>query len=121
MACCPAHDDTHPSLAVAETDDGRVLLHCFSHGCDWREILACLDLPESAVFPEKASQHHIRPERRPFPAADILRVMANEAIFLCAASRTIQNGGALTADDHKRLILAGERLQAALSYCGVAT
>jgi hypothetical protein len=119
IACCPAHGDKRPSLAITEADDGRVLLHCFSHGCSWREILAAVGLPESALFPEKPISHHVAPERRPFPAADILRVLADEAIFLCAASRVMINGAALTADDHDRLILAGERLQAALPFCGV--
>jgi len=32
IACCPAHNDSKPSLAIRETDDGRVLLHCFA-GC----------------------------------------------------------------------------------------
>jgi DNA primase len=32
-ACCPAHNDKGPSLAIRETEDGRVLLHCFA-GCE---------------------------------------------------------------------------------------
>ncbi len=32
LACCPAHDDRHPTLSVSVGDDGRVLLHCFA-GC----------------------------------------------------------------------------------------
>ena len=32
-ALCPAHDDSSPSLAISEGDDGRVLLHCHA-GCD---------------------------------------------------------------------------------------
>jgi DNA primase len=31
-ACCPAHNDGSPSLAIREGEDGRVLLHCFG-GC----------------------------------------------------------------------------------------
>jgi len=29
MAKCPAHEDKRPSLSIRETDDGRVLLHCY--------------------------------------------------------------------------------------------
>ena len=47
-ACCPAHEDRNPSLAVSVGDDGRVLLNCFagcspdavraSLGLDWRDL-----------------------------------------------------------------------------------
>jgi len=42
MACCPAHQDKSPSLAVTEADD-RVLVHCFS-GCDTQDVTAAIGL-----------------------------------------------------------------------------
>ncbi len=41
MACCPAHDDHKPSLSIADTEDGRVLVHCHA-GCGQREVIAAL-------------------------------------------------------------------------------
>ena len=38
---CPAHDDHHPSLTVAETRDGKVLLKCWS-GCSQDAVIAAL-------------------------------------------------------------------------------
>lgn len=38
---CPIHDDRRPSLSLAQGDDGRLLVHCFT-GCDPREILGVL-------------------------------------------------------------------------------
>jgi DNA primase len=40
MACCPAHDDSTPSLGVTL---GRkaILFHCFA-GCDQQAVLAAL-------------------------------------------------------------------------------
>jgi 5S rRNA maturation endonuclease (ribonuclease M5) len=35
---CPAHDDRHPSLDVAEGDNGRPLVVCRSHGCSYEAI-----------------------------------------------------------------------------------
>jgi len=35
---CPAHDDSRPSLAVNESDDGRLLLHCHS-GCEFADVI----------------------------------------------------------------------------------
>jgi hypothetical protein len=34
---CPAHDDSNPSLSVADGRCGRPVFHCFS-GCDWRDV-----------------------------------------------------------------------------------
>jgi hypothetical protein len=32
MACCPAHDDSEPSLHLSESPDGTLLWHCHA-GC----------------------------------------------------------------------------------------
>jgi hypothetical protein len=39
---CPAHDDRHPSLSIADGRDGRLLLRCFA-GCSWAAIRAALE------------------------------------------------------------------------------
>lgn len=41
LACCPAHDDREPSLAIRDGDDGRVLVHCHA-GCDQRDVIDIL-------------------------------------------------------------------------------
>ena len=43
---CPAHDDHHPSLDVAEGDDGRALVVCRSHGCTYEQILDALGIED---------------------------------------------------------------------------
>lgn len=40
MACCPAHDDRNPSLALRD-DDGKVLVRCHA-GCEQRVVIAAL-------------------------------------------------------------------------------
>ncbi len=42
-ACCPAHEDTIPSLVVSESDSrpGEPVFHCFA-GCQWTEIVEAL-------------------------------------------------------------------------------
>lgn len=45
---CPAHADSTPSLAVKETQDGRVLLYCHA-GCETETILEALELDWSDV------------------------------------------------------------------------
>lgn len=41
VARCPAHNDRTPSLSIAMTKDGKVLLHCFA-GCRQQDVLGRL-------------------------------------------------------------------------------
>lgn len=47
-ACCPAHDDSSPSLAIADKGD-RVLMHCYG-GCTFDEIRAALGMETHEFF-----------------------------------------------------------------------
>ena len=49
MACCPAHDDSDPSLAISEARNGNVLLKCFS-GCSALDITNALGLRLEDLF-----------------------------------------------------------------------
>jgi len=117
QACCPAHNDKGPSLSIRETEDGRVLVHCFA-GCSVHEVLSAVGLEISDLFPPSAVGHYGR-EKRPFPAADALRAVAFEALVVCAASAALGNGNGLSKADHERLMVAGERIQSALSGAGL--
>ena len=46
---CPNHDDKEPSLSVAETADGTVLLKCFA-GCPTSEVLRAINLQFKDLF-----------------------------------------------------------------------
>lgn len=48
MACCPAHNDTNPSLEIKKTDDGKYSLRCYA-GCELEAIIAKLDLDPSLI------------------------------------------------------------------------
>jgi hypothetical protein len=48
MACCPAHDDRHPSLSINLEHD-RILIHCFA-GCRPEWILQSVGLSLSDLF-----------------------------------------------------------------------
>ena len=50
IARCPHHDDGQPSLSIKETDDGRVLLHCFA-GCPNRDVVQSAGLAFVDLFP----------------------------------------------------------------------
>jgi DNA primase len=55
MACCPAHDDRSPSLAISESSPDHILIKCFA-GCEVADILSAIDLRMTDLFPE-TDQH----------------------------------------------------------------
>ena len=52
-ACCPGHDDAHPSLAIGLKSNGRITLHCYA-GCDIWQILAPLAIELHDLYPDRA-------------------------------------------------------------------
>lgn len=60
IACCPAHDDRSPSLAIAEAKDGRILMNCYA-GCDIHAIAEAMGLQVKDLFPDdyKPTHHEI--------------------------------------------------------------
>jgi len=52
MACCPAHEDKTPSLAITKVNDGRILMKCFA-GCEVTNILAAINLSVTDLFPDR--------------------------------------------------------------------
>lgn len=112
VAKCSAHEDRHPSVAIRELDDGRILLHCFA-GCDTYSVLSAIGLSFEDLFPDRVPQGQYKPVRRPFNASDILRCVAFEALVAAVAAGNIAQGIDLTKDDHDRLFVACGRLQEA--------
>lgn len=117
LAKCPSHEDRTASLSIRELGDGRVLCHCFA-GCSVHEVLGAVGLQIDELFPEKPLQHG-RPDRRPFPAADVLRAIGYEALVVSAAAAALLSGEPFTPTDRERLILAASRIQGAISAAGL--
>jgi hypothetical protein len=113
LARCSAHDDARASLSVRELDDGRLLLHCFA-GCSVDEIVAALGMDLSDLFPDRVTDHHSPGVRRPFPAADVLRAVAFEALVVVTITGRATDGHQLSGEERERLVLAGSRLLAAV-------
>ena len=56
VALCPAHDDTHPSLAITRGTDGRCLLYCRA-GCNTKDVLQKLELNLSDLMARDSPPH----------------------------------------------------------------
>lgn len=67
-ASCPCRDDdSNPSLAVAESDDGKILVHCHrGNGCDVERICASVGLTTSALYPPKEKEQPKEKEKLTF-------------------------------------------------------
>jgi len=116
LACCPAHNDKHPSLNVRELPDGRVLIKCFT-GCEAASILAAVGLEFSDLFPPRpATDTYLPPERKRFHAADVLQALAEETLMVDCAVGMLQRRGYLTDAECERLALASDRIIGGLAY-----
>ena len=61
MACCPAHADRSPSLAISEPEPDYILMHCFA-GCEVSEILNSLQMSLEDLYPDTDQHSFIKSE-----------------------------------------------------------
>jgi hypothetical protein len=104
LACCPAHDDKSPSLAIKLADD-RILIHCFA-GCDVSAIVGALGLELSDLMPE--SKRNSRPDnKRPkFNKYELFDRIVEESAILIVAIRQMFKGTPLNDGDMERVVRA---------------
>ena len=115
LACCPAHLDKRPSLAVRELDDGRVLVHCFA-GCGVEKVLNAVGLELDALFPERAIGDHMPRERRPFNSSDVLAALTFEINVASIILDRMVNDKDITAGDWLRFKTAADRIRSAKEF-----
>lgn len=116
MASCPSHADKTASLSLRQLDDGRILLHCFA-GCNVDEVLSAIGMTINDLFPQRLQGG--KPERRPFPAAEVLRAIAIEAQVISIVAADVVKGVVLDAKTKDRVFLATERINAGLTAAGI--
>lgn len=115
-ACCPAHADKNPSLAIRLTDDGRILLHCFG-GCSTQEVLDAVGLTLTDLFPDHVVENRSgKPVKPAFYAADLMRIIHFEALIVLITASDIEKGRMPSEDTRNRVRLAYERIDEAVRY-----
>ena len=72
---CPAHDDQRPSLALAVTDEGRLLMTCRA-GCETKDVLEKLGMQERDLFQWTAPEQLITTQPDQVGPAEIAAVAA---------------------------------------------
>ena len=114
LACCPAHDDKSPSLAIRKTDDGTVLMHCFA-GCDIASITTALGLDPSQLFPKRTEAHSVKGKSH-FDAYAALKALSADILLILVAARMVIKKEPLSDSDLAKLSDAAFRLQEANSF-----
>ena len=111
-ACCPAHEDRSPSLAVRELDDGRVLVHCFG-GCSVESVLGAIGLDMTDLFPERvaAPGTGTAPQQLRLPASQAIEILERETMIVAVVGGDMVRKKDITETDHRRLIQAVSRVQ----------
>jgi len=115
-ACCPAHPDKSPSLAIRMVDDGRILLHCFG-GCSVHEVLGALGMDMNDLFPDTGEDK--KAMKPAFYATDLLRIIAFESLVVSLAANSIHKGEQLSEQEMVRMKTASERIREAARYANI--
>lgn len=118
MACCPAHDDRNPSLAVREEPDGRVLIQCFA-GCETEDVLGAVGLEWKDIMPEQPIYHRAKPIAQRIYPSDAIKLIQFEARLVALAAYELTKGIKLSDKDLDRLKVAIERINTAVEAANV--
>lgn len=91
IACCPAHDDSTPSLSVTEGKEQPVILKCHA-GCDPADILAAIgmSLPDVSVPRDEQPRGEWTPHG---DASEVYKYADEDGQLLYEVLRVPQPGG----------------------------
>jgi hypothetical protein len=104
-ACCPAHDDRHPSLSIRQTSDGTTLIRCHS-GCGAAEVVRAVGMELSQLFPARRLENHSRRLHRPFFRDQVFELLRHEATIVWLVGCDIHARREITERDYHRLCQA---------------
>jgi hypothetical protein len=106
-ACCPAHDSSGRSLAIADRD-GRVLLHCFA-GCAADAVLSSVGLTFGDLY-DKPLGEFSSLKRSPFNAHDVVDLVVREAMTVSMITSDFLKQKQISLLEAERLFSATSRL-----------
>ena len=110
-ACCPAHDDSDPSLTILFPGDGRILIHCFA-GCDSLSVVQALGLSMKDLFPDGSLHDRLMGGRDHIKRAKVSESLNHERLVLDMTAGDRDAGRKLSPADLKREREAYRKVQA---------
>lgn len=90
-ALCPAHDDRQQSLSLKETEDGKVLLHCF-RGCSVPDICQAMGIRVSDLSPPQEEIIYTYTDEHGRPLYDKIRKPNKEFWYRRYIGESTENG-----------------------------
>lgn len=115
MCSCPAHQDSDPSLAVGQTNTGKILLRCFA-GCSAVDVVNAMGLKLEDLFPDAYEENPLAFAQREMAQREKLKADISYAnTFLNILTDHLKKGQAVSENDIKK----GHRLKAFLVKQGV--
>lgn len=119
VALCPVHDDRKPSMAITETTEGGVLIHCFACGANGAEVCNALGIDQSELFPPRLDNDYKNVRKKPpllFTDRQLLECIEFETLIVALCAKEIAQGKQLSQSDAKRVETAYKRITAAVNY-----
>ena len=104
MACCPAHQDKSPSLAITKADD-RVLVYCFA-GCETSDVTAAIGLNVGDLFYDKLAGGELTEGKRKRYG----EALKNERFQVAIMNSVERNERPLTTLERERRLLGQQRI-----------
>lgn len=104
-ACCPVHDDKSPSMTLTETDDGKVLIHCFGCGARGTDVVEALGLTANELFSGDFTGTYDAKFK-------LKKTELEDSMVINIYETDKKNGKYLTHADYKRYRLAKSRIEA---------
>lgn len=115
MACCPAHEDRSPSLAVTYIEDGRILIHCFA-GCEAGDVLAAVGLNIRDLFHERLPGENYPQRKFGISGYDLMQAMRREMHVVAEITHALSKGS-VDEELRARAEVAADRIRTAISLC----
>ena len=99
-ARCPSHKSRSRTLSISETEDGRVLIHCFA-GCSLQEVLQAVGLPSGYLTPRKLTEASLKPVRQPWGHETLVQ-MRKELLIALLVLGDVEHDRKVSPVDAKR-------------------
>lgn len=118
LACCPVHNDKRPSLAI-DSEDGKVLIHCFGCGASGPQVAEKLGIDISELFPPRDNvdyENYKRQSRVYFNPIHVIDALYDEILISTIIIDGIIKDPSQAAQVRERLATALIRLSETLAY-----